>query len=341
MSSCETAQTTLSLDNQGRAWEHFWLSNAYQFSNQIPNLKSFTRTDPGWVLADNRYCIWQNEAPPRMREDAPLVTQQVEMEGNAIAPVTANAGMDSGGFGIMVLVAAAVGGVMWWQGQNKTPDPNYHPMADMPYRLPALSAASVQTLPEEIEWQEGDPIPDGFELVDEEDENEPKVTEPSPFLPQALKEQIRSEAQDAARSQAHTAVLQGMHLAERMQPVYPCSLRTPPEASYTPVSLAPPAVAVVEAPREYPVGKAVEPPVSPAVEIDPREVELFEETVSVFCPLALDMQDGATREAVREALRLGKSQNWITANLFRVSKNTRDYDKAVGIVKALKEASHG
>ncbi|HEY9876829.1 MAG TPA: hypothetical protein V6D29_00175, partial [Leptolyngbyaceae cyanobacterium] len=82
-------------------------------------------------------------------------------------------------------------------------------------------------------------------------------------------------------------------------------------------------------------------PATPPVKPDPREIELFEETVAVFCPLALEMQDGATREAVREALRLGKSQNWITANLFQVTKNSRDYDKAVAIVKALKESSDG
>ncbi|MBD0270252.1 MAG: hypothetical protein ICV77_18420, partial [Cyanobacteria bacterium Co-bin8] len=131
MIPCEHAQTTLSQDNQGKAWEHFWLGDRYQFSNQIPNRKSFTRTDPGWVLADNRYCNWQSEPPTRMRESAPMVAQQMVTAESEIAPITADVGMASGGFGLLVLVAAAVGGVMWWQNRDKTPDPNYHPMADM------------------------------------------------------------------------------------------------------------------------------------------------------------------------------------------------------------------
>ncbi|HEY9760916.1 MAG TPA: hypothetical protein V6D07_00235 [Trichocoleus sp.] len=329
MIPCETAQTTLSQDNQGRAWEHFWLSDSYQFSNQIPNLKSFTRTDPGWVLSDNHYCTWQGEAPPRMREDAPVVTGQVEIAESEIAPITASAGMTSGGFGIMVLVAAAVGGVMWWQGRDKTPDPNYHPMSDMPYQLPVLSAASVQALPDEIEWQEGDPIPEGYELVDED--NSPKLTEPSPWLPDALKEQIEATAQQAARSQTHTAFMQGINLMER---VYP---RSQPATSTTPESLSKPVVGLVEAIGCKPVGQ----PVRAVIERDPREVELFEETVQAFCPLPLLDEAGETREAVREALRLGKSQNWITANLFRVSKGTKDYEQAVSIVKAVREAVNG
>ncbi|MBD2261154.1 hypothetical protein [Pseudanabaena sp. FACHB-2040] len=346
MIPCEHAQTSLSQDNQGKAWEHFWLGDRYQFSNQIPNLKSFTRTDPGWVLADNRYCNWQSQPPARMRESAPMVAQQMITAESAIAPITADVGMTSGGFGLLVLVAAAVGGVMWWQNRDKTPDPNYHPMADMPYQLPSLPVARVESLPDELEWQEGEPIPEGYELVEEEGEAEepgeennfPKVTVPSPFLPQALKEQIRNEAQDAARHQAHTALMQGMHLAER---IYPRSLRTSPGASRSSVSLAPPAVEGVEPLVGQPVVGLVEPPVERSVEPDPKEVELFEETVSIFCPLALDPHDGATQEAVREALRLGKSQNWITSTLFQVSKNTRDYDRAVGIVKAMKEATHG
>ncbi|MBD0269914.1 MAG: hypothetical protein ICV77_16680 [Cyanobacteria bacterium Co-bin8] len=351
MIPCEHAQTTLSQDNQGRAWEHFWLGDRYQFSNQIPNLKSFTRTDPGWVLKDNRYCTWQGKPPARIRETAPVMTQQTVMTTDAIAPVPVEAGMTSGGFGILVLVAAAVGGVIWWQNRDKSPDPNYHPMSDLPYQLPPLPVSSALG-PEEITWQEGDPIPEGYELVDEDEDeteaaggepmdegmNSPKVTVPSPFLPEALKEQIRNEAQDAARHQAHTALMQGMHLAER---IYPHSLRTPPGSSRSSVSPAPPPVEVVEPLVGQPVVGLVEPPVERSVEPDPKEVELFEETVSIFCPLALDPQDGATQEAVREALRLGKSQNWITSTLFQVSKNTRDYDLAVSIVKAMKEASHG
>jgi hypothetical protein len=348
MIPCEHAQTTLSQDGQGRAWEHFWLGDRYQFSNQIPNLKSFTRTDPGWVLKDNSYCTWQGEPPARIRETAPVMAQRMVAAESEIAPVAADVGMTSGGFGILVLVAAAVGGVIWWQNRDKSPDPNYHPMSDLPYQLPPLSVGAP-IAPDEMTWQEGDPIPEGYELVEEDDEVEgegdgeepeeedarsPKVTVPSPFLPEALKEQIRNEAQDAARHQAHTALMQGMHLAQR---IYPRSLRTPLGGSRSSVSLAPPPVEVVEPLVEQPVVGLVEPPVVP----DPREVELFEETVSIFCPLALDPQDGATQEAVREALRLGKSQNWITSTLFGVSKNTRDYDLAVSIVKAMKEALHG
>ena len=72
---CETARSTLYTDPQGRAWESFWLGSGpettYVFRNQIPDTESWTRTHPGWVLSDGRYCTWQRTPPPRIREALP------------------------------------------------------------------------------------------------------------------------------------------------------------------------------------------------------------------------------------------------------------------------------
>lgn len=174
-----------------------------------------------------------------------------------------------------------------------------------------------------------------------EQEERPQF-ERSPWIPEAMRDQIHAEvaavAEAAARQQSYKSMMQGMHLAER---IHPRRQRTGAPTHATPETLVQPAVEVVEQPVEQLVEgggwQPVEQPVGQVVEPDPAEVALFEELVEPFCPLALDGANGTTQEAIREALRLGKSQNWITANLFKVSKGTKPYEQAVEIIKAIKE----
>lgn len=160
---------------------------------------------------------------------------------------------------------------------------------------------------------------------------------PSPWLPDALRQQIRAEAEAAAREQSTKAMMQGIHMADQMERIYPRSQRHHQLSLVTPETLV---ERVVEGggPLVEPTGGAGGGPlVEQVVEPDPREVAEFEENVRPFCPLPLLYEAGETREAIREALRLGKSQNWITENLFEVTKNTSDYNRAVAIIKTIKE----
>lgn len=328
--SCENASTRLNNSSDGKAWEHFFLGEQYRFSNQIPNLESYTRTEPGWVLFDNQMCLWQGQPPQRMRQDLPVVTA-AETVSNP-TPTTANLSPTEGSFGIIVLIAAAAAGVWAWAHKNSQQDPDYHPHSDFDVSLPSLGRQSTaanqsDSLPDEIEWNEGDPIPDGFVLVDDgEDEGEdsPKF-EPSPFIPVALKEQIKAEVEAVTSQETTKAYLAGMGAFER---VYP--------RSYAPALALTPSVATATQPAVEPVGQPVIQSVGQPVEPDPNEVALFEELVEPFCPLALDIENGTTLEAVREAIRLGKSQNWIVAQLFRVPKGTANYQSAVQIIKSIK-----
>lgn len=129
MNACETARITLEADTQGRTWEHYWLGQHYQFSNQIPNRQSFTRTAPGWIIADSALCQWQGPPPARITEiaAAPPI---------APAPTTASAGGE-GAMGILLLLGLAGAGVWAWLTRDQTIDSNYHPLADAP-ALPAL-----------------------------------------------------------------------------------------------------------------------------------------------------------------------------------------------------------
>ncbi|WOD37382.1 hypothetical protein [Nodosilinea sp. E11] len=172
---CEGAQTSISGDNQGRSWEHFWLDQTYKFSNQIPNQQSWTRTDPGWVLADNGYCRWQNTPPERMRDFSPN-GQALAVVENAPAPTQANAihgGMSDGGFGVLVLLATAAAAGLWWVNRGKKTDPTYHPHADLDLSLPPMRYSPVAI--DYIEIEDGEEVPEGYELVTEEEgDNHPK-----------------------------------------------------------------------------------------------------------------------------------------------------------------------
>ncbi len=167
---CEAAQTSISADTQGRSWEHFWLGQNYQFSNQIPNQESWTRTDPGWVMNDNGYCQWQGQPPERMREVSPT-GQALAVVQNAPTPTQANAatgGMTDGGFGVLVLLAAAAAGVWYWLQRGKQIDPDYSPHSDLDLSLPSFST-TPRSEPDYIELDDDEELPEGYELVAEED----------------------------------------------------------------------------------------------------------------------------------------------------------------------------
>lgn len=115
--NCESAQVTLSTDEHGRDWEHFWLGQDYTFSNQIPNRQSFTTTNPGAVIYERGLCQWT--AQP----SAPLAAQTAP----AMAPG------EGGAMGLLMLLGIIGSGVYAWYTKVK-PDwsDDYHPMADVP-----------------------------------------------------------------------------------------------------------------------------------------------------------------------------------------------------------------
>ena len=233
MPNCEQGNLFLS-QAHGKAWEHFRLGNDYVFSNQIPNRQSWTRTHPGWILFDQGYCQWQGEPPPRPveAEEATTVTT-VPAPRPDVPPVAMDLpgeGMQSGGFGVLVLLAAVAAGGWYWVNRNKAVDPNYHPHADLEIELPALvgPVAAGEEAPAVLELAAGQPIPPGYEVVEDEDEywgdedntaggggidDTPKF-EPSPWLPDALKQQIDAQV----RAQSSKLFLQGMSAAEHRSP---------------------------------------------------------------------------------------------------------------------------
>ena len=103
--NCEQASTNVFTDNQGRAWEQFNLNNQGVFLNQIPDVQSFTRTNPGWVLADNGYCSWAYVPPERIRVEMPVVVPPV-----IETAVEAHSAVEPGSaFVVFLAVVAAVG----------------------------------------------------------------------------------------------------------------------------------------------------------------------------------------------------------------------------------------
>lgn len=166
--ACENASTQVNSDSQGRAWEHFFLDKQYIFSNQIPNLQSWTRTDPGWVLNDNSYCQWAGTPPPRMRETLPQGVTTTQALANEPIQAATNEGMTSGGFGLLVLLAAGAAGVWYWMNRGKEPDPSYQPFGDLDLSLPRLGPSASTSPPDEIWIGAGDTIPPGYVLVDDE-----------------------------------------------------------------------------------------------------------------------------------------------------------------------------
>lgn len=162
---CETARLTLSSDSEGRDWEHFWLDQRYQFSNQIPDLRSFTNTHPGLVIADRGLCVWQYASPA-------LPEQAISGTAANLPPATQAAAVPpTGGDGAigLLLVLGLAGSAVWaWfnKGQGDHTD-GYHPMADCPGLPPAYTHTPLasqghstdrtpEELPDELPGHSGD-----------------------------------------------------------------------------------------------------------------------------------------------------------------------------------------
>jgi hypothetical protein len=76
--------------------------------------------------------------------------------------------MSDGGFGVLVLLAAAAAGVWYFLQRGKQIDPDYHPHSDLDISLPLLPITPTYT-DEYIELDDDEELPEGYELVDEED----------------------------------------------------------------------------------------------------------------------------------------------------------------------------
>ena len=96
--NCETARVSLSTDEIGRHWEHFYLGDHYVFSNQIPNRQSFTTTNPGAVINQRALCLWNT--PPA----APNTTQTA----------TTMAAVETGAMGLIMLLCIVGSGIYAW-----------------------------------------------------------------------------------------------------------------------------------------------------------------------------------------------------------------------------------
>ena len=151
--NCESAQVSLSTDDQGRAWEHFYVGENYIFSNQIPNRQSFTTTNPGNVIANRGLCYWSTQP-------------QASINPNQTA--TAMAPSDSGGAGLLLLIGIIGSGVYAWYTKVK-PDwsDDYHPMADVP-PLPTVyfePSMADQPMPGHAQGDMAEPPPYGVETA--------------------------------------------------------------------------------------------------------------------------------------------------------------------------------
>ena len=181
--SCETASITLENDTQGRTWEHYWLGQKYQLSNQIPNRASYTRTQPGWILADSGLCAWQGQPPARIAEVATIAPQPI-----ASPPVQAAVGGGDGAMGLLLLLGMAGAGIWAWIGRDKDIDPSYHPMSDAPSfpmaytdeTEPGFMSGVTEPSPwleDQTGWTVADRIPDMVEVLP----NPPAATQAEPY----------------------------------------------------------------------------------------------------------------------------------------------------------------
>ena len=162
--NCEDGRITLSQDNQGRSWEHFWTGNRYHFSNQIPNLQSYTTTTPGWPLADRGYCEWAGTPPPKIPATVdgatPPADETVPNSPQPVVAATPDAGMASEGAGGLMILALLGAGICQWAAKRRGASSGYDPHADLDLTLPPLgNFAAKQT--HGIRGVEGD----GFAFV--------------------------------------------------------------------------------------------------------------------------------------------------------------------------------
>ena len=178
MTTCEQGNRYLS-EAHGKAWEHYRLGDNYVFSNQIPNRQSWTRTHAGWILHDHGYCQWGSSPPARTPE------QELEpvAETRPAAPIsmslpTPEGSMTDGGFGVLVLLAAIAAAGWWWMQRGKQPDPDYDPHHDLDIALPLIASQPVEV--EYLEIEDGEPVPAGYVLVEDEDDREDGDGHPKP-----------------------------------------------------------------------------------------------------------------------------------------------------------------
>ena len=173
--NCEQASTNVFTDNQGRAWEQFNLNNQGVFLNQIPDVQSFTRTNPGWVLADNGYCSWAYVPPERIRVEMPVVVPPV-----IETAVEAHSAVEPGSAFVVFLAVVAAVGIAAKAGWTYYED-NIKPTRSEPKRKDNYNPypnAHIQQLP----------ISFGEQSVNEKDEEVAAVgslsgvTEQSPWL---------------------------------------------------------------------------------------------------------------------------------------------------------------
>ncbi len=153
---CEDAAVTLSTDNQGRDWEHFWIGDQYKFSNQIPNRQSFSTTTPGWIIADRGLCGWAGEPPPRQPV---AVTVAPTQPLNAAASDLNQQVGPTGGVGLLIvlgLIAAGVWAYYHRGGDDFTDD--YHPMADVPNYPPLYTQSDPSTQETQFDSRETLPV---------------------------------------------------------------------------------------------------------------------------------------------------------------------------------------
>ncbi|NEQ46997.1 MAG: hypothetical protein F6K00_27035 [Leptolyngbya sp. SIOISBB] len=137
--SCERATRQI-YQRDGLTYEAYGFPSGFIFENQILNPASYTRTHPGWVMADNRYCHWEGTPPDRFwsRNPTPSQPQNLTTEpANQPPDITTQSvvpGAESGG--AFLLVLGLIGAAIYaaFQQRNNKPDfaDDYHPMADVP-----------------------------------------------------------------------------------------------------------------------------------------------------------------------------------------------------------------
>jgi hypothetical protein len=154
--NCADAQVSLSTDELGRHWEHFWTGQNYAFSNQIPNRQSFTTTNPGEVIYQRGLCQWITQP------SAPTTTQTAA----TMAPG------EGGAMGLLLLLGIVGAGIYAWYNRGDHDfSGDYHPMADVP-PLPTLylePSRADQPLPEHAQGDMADPPPYGASIAVDDD----------------------------------------------------------------------------------------------------------------------------------------------------------------------------
>jgi hypothetical protein len=155
MPVCENARQGTYTDANGLHFETFWLGDDFIFENQIRNLSSYTRTHPGWVLADNHFCEWKYEPPERFWETSIETVEPIPTVTANDVPMTAqaNAATATEGGGAFLLVIALLGaaGYAFWQQRSGKSDEeiaaeNYHPMDDVPPLPPVYTEEDLDAV---------------------------------------------------------------------------------------------------------------------------------------------------------------------------------------------------